>query len=266
MVYHIASIEKGSELLAPISTRGGILYLLVQSTIPSIRSNAASTISKLAFKAKALEESSSETSYLLNVSLDIIKAYTTKSPLNDMSELGLVSFSSHDNVYTSSKPKTAVSSTKNNGGFASTTGDSSIQSEQASLDRAVEVVASMIGQSIIKEELVHGSYRFAPSLPYILSIPLTEYAYTSTIAYGIAHIICAISVTNIELHKEQLAEKGITIEQYNEMQELQRIKAKDDNGKVFEEAKSVGDSDTVVMCLSRIKKLVDMRAVLALVK
>lgn len=59
----------------------------------------------------------------------------------------------------------------------------------------------------------------------------------STAAYGVAHILCALSVTNRELRAIALAEKDITPEQYDQMQELQRIKTKDEDGRVIEEKK-----------------------------
>lgn len=59
----------------------------------------------------------------------------------------------------------------------------------------------------------------------------------STIAYGVAHILASLSVTNAELRRKALAEKDITEEQYNQMQELQRVKGKDNDGNEFEEKK-----------------------------
>lgn len=59
----------------------------------------------------------------------------------------------------------------------------------------------------------------------------------STIAYGVAHILAAVTVTNRELRAKALAEKDISEEQYQQMQELQRIKGKDNEGKEFEEKK-----------------------------
>jgi hypothetical protein len=59
----------------------------------------------------------------------------------------------------------------------------------------------------------------------------------STAAYGVAHILCALTVTNRELRAAALADKDITPEQYEQMQELQRIKTKDEDGNVIEEKK-----------------------------
>lgn len=59
----------------------------------------------------------------------------------------------------------------------------------------------------------------------------------STAAYGLAHIMAALTVTNRELRAKALAEKDMTVEQYEQMQELHRIKTKDEDGNVIEEKK-----------------------------
>ena len=59
----------------------------------------------------------------------------------------------------------------------------------------------------------------------------------STAAYGICHILCALTVTNRELRMAALADKGVTMEQFEQLQELQRIKTKDEDGNPIEEKK-----------------------------
>ena len=59
----------------------------------------------------------------------------------------------------------------------------------------------------------------------------------SSAAYGMAHILAALTVTNKELKALALAEKDISLDQYEKMMELQRIKAKDEAGDPLEEAK-----------------------------
>jgi hypothetical protein len=240
LVYLLASQDKGVGLLDPVARQGGVIQLLLQSSNPTTRSNAASAISKIAFKKKTLSETSNETTHLLNVSLDIIKSHVTKTPLRQLGgpqeegDKPLVSFSSFDNVSLSkSSHDKAITS--------AVTAD-----EATAVERAVEVVASLVGQTVVKEELTHGSYRVTPSLSYLLSLPMNELAFKSTLAYGIVHIISSITVTNNELHQAQLAEKGITLQQYYEMQELQRIKAEDAEGKKYEEQKTV----RMVICCS----------------
>jgi len=114
----------------------------------------------------------------------------------------------------------------------------------------------MIGRTHVKEELVHGSFRLAPAIQTLVSVsPLLDER--STAAYGIAHILAAITVTNSELRAIALAEKDISPEQYEQLQELQRIKTKDEKtGQVLEEKKEDKDSDTAELCHLRIKRLI----------
>ena len=57
----------------------------------------------------------------------------------------------------------------------------------------------------------------------------------STAAYGVAHILAALTVTNRELRDKALAEKEISPEQFKQLQELQRVKTKDESGNIIEE-------------------------------
>ena len=256
LLYHLASIEKGLPMLAPLAQDpSSYLYLLLKSSHGATRANAASALSKLAFKAKALEDTrSSETTHLLNVAVDIIKAHAN-SP--------------------TSEP--VVNVVKKGKGGKETSVERCIES---SIERAVEILASLVGRSSIKEELVYGSYRYrpltclvavnlvlssshsyesiytahsllysffvfhlesyccsvVPILPYLFSplvLSLLDHQPHSTLFFGLAHIIFQLTVTNTELHAAQLAEKGITLKQYAEMQKLQQLKGDPDlNSKV----------------------------------
>ena len=68
-------------------------------------------------------------------------------------------------------------------------------------ERAIEVLASLIGKTAIKEELVHGSYRVAPALSALLALDLDM---RSTAAYGLAHILASLTVSNHELRAKAL--------------------------------------------------------------
>ena len=57
----------------------------------------------------------------------------------------------------------------------------------------------------------------------------------SSLAFGISQIISSLTVTNRELKLLLLAERDISVEQYEKLQELQRIKTKDENGNIIEE-------------------------------
>jgi hypothetical protein len=84
--------------------------------------------------------------------------------------------------------------------------------------------------------------RVAASLESILQIDLDPSTTTrSTAPYGVAHILAALTVTNKELRAKALAEKDISVEQYEQLQELQRVKAKDNEGNDIEEKKVRSD-------------------------
>jgi hypothetical protein len=88
----------------------------------------------------------------------------------------------------------------------------------------------------------------------------------STAAYGLAHILAALTVTNQELHAKALQEKDISPEQYEQMQQLQRIHTKDEHGNVIEEKVQDKDSDTPEMCKRRIQRVVAVNAICVLTR
>ena len=57
--------------------------------------------------------------------------------------------------------------------------------------------------------------RVAASVEHLLAI---EFEASSTAAYGVAHILAALTVTNAELRRHALADKGITPEQFDQLQ------------------------------------------------
>ena len=93
-----------------------------------------------------------------------------------------------------------------------------------------------------------------------------ELDFRSTAAYGLSHIIASITITNYELRARALAEKDMSPEQFEQLQELQRIKTKDEDGNPLEEKKEDTDSDTSILCRIRIKKLVSFNVIPVLIK
>lgn len=109
----------------------------------------------------------------------------------------------------------------------------------------------------------------------------------STAPYGVAYILAAVTVTNNELRARALAEKDMSVEQYKQLQELQRVKTKDAYGNEIEEKKvsynfylikiilfilfidwlkEEDDPDTDVMCRQRISRICALGGIPALVK
>ena len=95
---------------------------------------------------------------------------------------------------------------------------------------------------------------------------------TSTAAYGLAHIFAALSVTNKELKTRALAERGVTPDQYEQMQKLQKItpKRRDAGGAEDEEEAAAeaaaaaqlnqgvdegSDPDTDALCMARVRRV-----------
>ncbi len=123
----------------------------MQSPAADVRTTAASTLTKLALKAKALETNSSETTQAMNVALSVLKnALSTQIPLEDKHRsLTDVSFSNLDGSH-------ALGSKANLLPDGTTI---SKQKNVSSIERAIEVLAALVGKSAVKEELVHGSSR-----------------------------------------------------------------------------------------------------------
>lgn len=87
-------------------------------------------------------------------------------------------------------------------------------------------------------------------LPSLLSFA-EEIDTRSTAAFGLAHIIASLTITNKELRARALAEKGISPEQFDQIQKLQQIQnVKDDNGNQIEEIPQViFDSKVTLDCM-----------------
>jgi hypothetical protein len=88
----------------------------------------------------------------------------------------------------------------------------------------------------------------------------------STATYGLAHILAALTVSNHELRAKALADKDMTPEQFDKLQELQRLKTEDEHGNVIEEKKEPDDPDTDAMVRKRITKIVIANGIPVLLK
>ena len=205
-----AASENGSGLLSSLLSSGA-LQTLLRSPVQSVRAAAASAMTKLSIKAKAVKEGdeSPELSDILNTVLLVLKSSplsTLKQPTSNegvVTEKGhnsdhKVSFSklsSFDNFVTAQSGRaTSQQQQKQNkqlennklrlhDGIATSGHNSDPSVSGASIvstERAIEVLASLVGRTFIKEEVVHGSYR------YIL-----VYMCVCTVYSGC--IICAVS-------------------------------------------------------------------------
>lgn len=180
-----SSNETASSLLSPIVSSGSIT-ILMQSSNSHTRAAAAAALTKLSIKSKALKEDSPETTRTLNVVLDILKStVATQSdnmkiskqhdkPVGDGVASHLVSFSTLENGIMSNKPtnnQVTTSKTDSKGTIAMT-----------SVERAVEVLAAMVGKTHVKEELTHGSYRYGTANMLVcMLVCMVEYYYKDVI-------------------------------------------------------------------------------------
>ena len=213
-----SATDSGAELLHPILESGTIQGLL-KSPHPSTRAAAAAAVTKLSIKAKALKEDSPEVAAVLNAAFDVLRMEA--SNLSEEKDM---------------KHKDVVSS-----------------AAIVSVERAIEVIAAMSGKTHVKEEIVHGS---KPCCQGDRNASKSNFDPRSSAAYGLAHIFATITVTNHELRAASLAEKEMTVEQYEKLQELQRIKTKDKDGNTIEEKKEEEDMDSSELCAMRIKRIV----------
>lgn len=231
-----ATVETMAPFLSHL-VETGIFHTLLRSSQPGVRAAAASTITKLTIKAKALTSGASENSLILDAVLGVLKS-AGKSQSNSVSSNNLdgdklVSFSSHDVTADSSKKLGADKSEGRTLPNSELVGES-YSTAMTSVERAIEVLAAMVGHTYVKEELVHGSYRTSTCIKELSNLVVDSY---SSAAFGIAHIFSQLTVTNRELKAIALAEKEMTVEQHEQMLELQRIKTTDENGNVIEEKK-----------------------------
>lgn len=220
----IASSEAGTPLLSSVIPTGA-MELLLKSNNAAIASAAASTMTKLSLKAKALQEESPEIAHVMNTATTILKQQS---------------------------------------------GSNKVDPNDLSVERAIEVIAAMITKSHIKEEFTHGSYRIAATaVNALLGLPVEQYATKrSPVPYGLVYILSALTVTNHELKSIALADKGMTPEQFDKINELQKIKPQEDKetGAVVGDAPEEKDSDTSDLCGRRIIKLCSLNIISVLSK
>jgi hypothetical protein len=188
-----SALESGATLLSSV-VASGTLNTLLHAPSPSIRAAAASTITKLSIKAKALTQDSAEVSQILNTALAVLKS--ANAPPEAQAKLDaqagmcvdielffdfllvlmvpalpiigengdhLVSFSAMDEV-SHARALHKKSETDKADKTKASTGSSSAMVlgggiTMTAVERAIESLAALVGKSYIKEEIVHGSYR-----------------------------------------------------------------------------------------------------------
>lgn len=175
-----SSMEAGGKLIKSIISNGALTVLL-HAPHPGIRAAAASTLTKLSIKAKAITEDSAEVAQILNTALGVLKeanrarsnALVTVAdpkkipgPESSQQQQQLVSFSALDEVsQRRSQAKKLhdsqlVEQQKQKALLQSvSSAEQSNAVTMTSVERSIETLAAMVGKTYIKEEIVHGSYR-----------------------------------------------------------------------------------------------------------
>lgn len=193
-----SAMEEGGKLIRSIVASGALVTLL-NTPHPGIRAAAASALTKLSIKAKAITEDSSEVSSVMNTALSVLKAAnasdntikhsksTSKHHQNQSStsivnnnkvdnanissQSNLVSFSALDEVSQQRaqikkiEDEQLLTHLKNNKAVKSITNTNAVT--MTSVERSVEILAAMVGKTYIKEEMVHGSYRYIETYMYM---------------------------------------------------------------------------------------------------
>jgi len=103
-----------------------------------------------------------------------------------------------------------------------------------SLERGVEVMAYLSSKTIVKEELAHGFQATADSkntgLELLVKAADMPSAGEALFAYGLASIFQLIAVTPLTLRKEAFEGKQVTMEQYDELKQMQRTEEEKEMG------------------------------------
>ena len=145
---YCASTDTASPLLT-LAVSSGTLHRLLSAKRSATRAAAASTLTKLALKAKALDEKAPDIAQAVNIALDVVKNANaiTSANANNKTKVSPAS-----NLNTLSKSYTSLDSNP-----PPTTSNST--QHESTTERAVELIAALSSKSFMKEELVHGSFR-----------------------------------------------------------------------------------------------------------
>ena len=119
----------------------------------------------------------------------------------------------------------------------------------------IEVMAYLVSKTMVKEELAHG-FKATPDskhtgLELLVKAASVPGAGGSIAAFGLASCFQLMAVTPLTLRKEAFEGKEMTMEQYDEIQNMQ----KSEEEKEFDEEKREMQEDSPEQCASRIAKM-----------
>jgi hypothetical protein len=134
-----------------------------------------------------------------------------------------------------------------------------------SVERGVEVMAYLASKTLVKEELSHG-FRAMPEsahtgLELLVKVADMPNVGESLMAFGLASIFQLTAVTPNTLRKEAFDDKPMTMEQYDEVQNMQKTEEEKD---IDNEPELQEDSPQ--QCAARIGKMVNANVPRALIQ
>lgn len=136
---------------------------------------------------------------------------------------------------------------------------------KSSVERGVEVITYLITKTIVKEEVAHGFKPTADSkytvLELLVKISETGGVGEGVSTFGIASIFQLMAATPLTLRKESFEGKEITMEQYDEIQKMQKTSEEKD---VEVEPELKDDNDD--QCAERIVKMANAGVPRALIQ
>lgn len=136
---------------------------------------------------------------------------------------------------------------------------------KSSLERGVEVVTYLITKTIVKEEVAHGFKATSESkhsaLEMLVKISDNTGAGESVSAFGIASIFQLMAATSLTLRKEAFEGKELTMEQYDEIQRMQKTQ---DEKEVEDDSELKDDNED--QCAERVVKMTNAGVPRALIQ
>ena len=134
---------------------------------------------------------------------------------------------------------------------------------KSSVERGVEVITYLITKTIVKEEVAHGFGATSESKNSALEllVKVSEAGGANVSAFGIASIFQLMAATPLTLRKESFEGKEITMEQYDEIQRMQKTQ---EEKEVEPEPELKEDNDE--QCAQRIVKMTNAGVPRALIQ
>jgi len=242
-----ASIKETRPVVASLLTETS-MKLLVGHPDRDIRTAAASAIAKIGLAEKGEDEV--ELMHLLEAACHMLEDSVASSSSNDNKE--------NSNTF-DAKTESIISKKLNSTSSAS-------KQNLSSMERGIEVLAYLASKTQIKEEVAHGFEASVDSEHTALEV-LVRVAKdvadqdAGEMLFGLASIFQQVAVTVHTLRKESFEGKEITMEQYDEIQKMQKTEEEKDMQKPEPD-----DNDTPENCAERINKMAAANVPTALVQ